>query len=276
MKFTNKTYFSSVLVLLFALLICLGSLPASAQQKWAWRVDQEHSVARLSLGAGAESLEVGLARVGGTAILDPANPGSARFELTLHGNEAQTAQYSEINFTSKRSRVGPDGTLSVAGDLSVTRVVHSVQLDPNEGYSGAQYGDPIAYTNTSEVTLIFPKEKSASTQDRAFQLSGSATVGAEDFPLLQTALQSGDWPSVLVEDCQVAPPATIGEDYAGFPNTGTVVATATNTVATGTGEGYYGFRPTVEPDTSKATIVFDLRFTRSITAGSDGVPSFGN
>lgn len=276
MKIAHKTYFSSILILLVALVVSLAPLPASAQQKSAWRVDQQHSVARLSLGAGAESLEVGLARVDGTALFDPANPGSAGFELTIQRNEAQTAEYSQITFTSKRSWVRPDGSLSVVGDLSVTRVVRNVQMDPNEGYSGAQYADPIAYTNSSEVTLVFPQQKSAGTQDRVLQLSGSTTVAAEDFPLLQAALQSGDWPSVLVEDRQAAPLSTIGEDYAGFPSTGTVVVTATNSVATGSGEGYDGFRPAVEPDTRKATIALDLTLTRSIAAGPDGASSSGN
>ena len=276
MKSTNKTYFSSTLVLLLAWLVCLVSVPATAQQKWAWRVDQEHSVARLSLGALPEALEVGIARVGGAALLNPANPSSVHLQWTIPGNEPHPAQYSEITFTSKRSWVGPDGSLSVAGDLSVTRVVHSVQMDPNEGYSGAQYGEQTASTNTREVTLVFPREKSSSGADRALKLSGSITVNAEDFPLLQTALQSGDWPGVRVEDNQVAPLSTIGEDYAGFPSTGTVLTTATNSVASGADEGYSGFQPAVKPDTRKSTIALDLKFTRSVTVFSGAVTSSGN
>ncbi|MBV9086295.1 MAG: hypothetical protein JOY79_02320, partial [Acidobacteriaceae bacterium] len=198
MKIAGKTHFTSILSWLFAFVVCLAPLRSSAQQSSPWSVDQQHSLARLSLGAGAQSLEAGIARVDGNALFDPADPESARFDLTLHSDEAQTSP-SEIIFTSKRSWVRPDGGLSVAGDLSVTRVVHTVLLDPNEGYNGAQYGAPIVYTNSSEVTLIFSPQSSLPTRDGALQLSGSTTVDAEDLPLLRASLQSGDWPNVVVE-----------------------------------------------------------------------------
>jgi len=270
-----KAYFSSGRSLLLAMIVSLVPVVASAQQNSPWRIDQQHSVARLSLGTGADSVDVGIARVGGSALFDPADPGDARLTFTILADETQTSQHSQITFTSKRSWVRPDGNLLVAGDLSVTHVVHIVQLDPNEGYNGAQYGAPIAYTNSSEVTLVFPWEKSAGSQDGAFQLSGSTIVSAEDLPLLQAALQSGDWPSVLVDRQSVAP-STIGEDYAGFTTTGTALVTATNSVVSGTGDGYYGSRPSVEPDARKATIALDLRFTRSTAVDSGEAPSFGN
>jgi polyisoprenoid-binding protein YceI len=271
-----KAYFSSGRSLLLAMIISLVPMVGSAQQNSPWRIDQQHSVARLSLGTGANSLEVGIARVGGSALFDPANPGDARLAFTILDDQTQTSQHSQITFTSKRSWVRSDGNLLVAGDLSVTRVVRIVQLDPNEGYNGAQYGAPIAYTNSTEVTLVFPRAKSAGSQDGAFQLlSGSTIVSAEDLPLLQAALQSGDWPRVLVDRQSVAP-STIGEDYAGFATTGTAVVTVTNSVVTGTGDGYYGSRPAVEPDARKAMIALDLRFTRSTAVDSGEAPSFGN
>lgn len=253
MKLASKTAsvhnVSVVLSFLFSLAICLTPVPVSAQSE-VWRIDQEHSVARLSLGAGAQSLEPGIAHVDGSALFDPADPVGARFVLTIQRDNAEAPQYSEITFEPKRSRIDRAGILVVAGDLTVTRVVRAVQVDANEGYHGAQYGEPVAYTNTREVTLVFPDVKSAPSLDRAIRLSASATVHAEDFPLLQAALQSGDWPTVVVEDRQSAPVSTVGEDYAGFPSSGTPVVTA----------------PTACPSP----------VVRPIAPGSDLTPSFGN
>jgi hypothetical protein len=68
----------------------------------------------------------------------------------------------------------------------------------------------------------------------------------------------------------------VGEDYAGFPSSGTPVVTATNSVPVGSGEAFYGFQPATAPDARKATVALDLKLTRPIAPGSDVTPSFGN
>ncbi len=273
-KTTSIPRVSLVLSLLFTLAIVLSPLTASAQS--AWRVDPERSVARLSLGAGARSVEAGIAHVDGRAVFDPADPSGARFDLAIQPDEVQAPQYSKIAFHSKRSWIDRDGNLVVAGDLTVTRVVRSVHVDANEGYHGAEYGEPTAYVNTSEVKLVFPQGKPGQSQDQAIRLSASTIVYGEDFPLLPAALESGDWPSALVEDRQTGQLSTIGEDYAGFPESGTPVVTATNSVPVGSGEGYSGFAPATQPDARKATIALDLNLTRSMAAGSEGAAASGN
>ncbi len=83
-------------------------------------------------------------------------------------------------------------------------------------------------------------------------------------------------PARRVEDRQSAPLSAIGEDYAGFPENGTPVVAATNSVPVGSGESYSGFEPAAEPDASKATIALDLKLTRPVIAGSAVTPSSGN
>jgi len=141
MKLAKKTYGTPFLSLLFAIAISLAPLTASAQS--SWRVDPEHSIARLSLGAGEQSLEVGVARTGGSAVFNLGDPASARFDLTILSDDSRAAQYSEITFNPKRSKLNADGSLSVTGDLTLTRVLRPVYADPNEAYSAPQYGEPV-------------------------------------------------------------------------------------------------------------------------------------
>lgn len=265
MRLASKSYVSFVLSLLFAIAVTLAPGAASAQ---SWRVDSEHSIARLSLGAGAQSVEAGLARVGGSVSFNPADPAGARFNLTILDEDPQAAEHSEITFQSKQSWINPDGSLAVKGDLTVTRIARSVQVHGNEGYHGAEYGEPVAYSNTSEVTLVVSKAKPGG-QDRVVRLSASARVNEEDSPLLRAALEAGDWPSVVVRDRQqpaLAP--TLGEGYAGVTSTGTPVVTATNNLPAGSGEGYYGFEPAVEPAAGRATLALDLELTPTVASGS--------
>ncbi len=264
---------SLLLSLFFTIAILLTPVAAGAQSE-AWHVDQEHSIARLSLGAGAPSVEAGVAHVEGSADFDPADPSAARFHLVIQPDDLQAPQYSKIAFQSQRSWIDRDGNLVVAGDLTVTRVLRSVQVDANEGYHGAEDGEPVAYVNTSEVKLVFPGVKPGQSDDHAIRLSASTVVYGEDFPLLPAALRSGDWPSALVEDRQpAAVSSTLGEGYAGFPDSGTPVVTATNGVPVGSGEAYSGFAPATDPDAGKATIALDLRLNRTTTAASDTTAS---
>ena len=268
----KSSYIVLALSLLFAIAVCLAPPTASAQS--AWRVDREHSIAHLSLGADAQAVEAGIARVDGTAILNPADPTGARLNLTISPDDPYAPQYSRITFQSTRAWLNQDGSLSVAGNLSVTRIVRPVQADANEGYHGFEYGLPIAYTNTSEATIVIPDMKSAQREERAIRLVASTTVHGEDFPVLRTALQSGDWPSSLVQDRQSIAPSTTGEDYAGFESTGTPVYTATSSVPVGSGEGYNGFQPA--PDTRNATIALDLKLTRPANSDSGAILATGN
>lgn len=56
------------ILMVLALAIVTGSMPAHAQQ--TWRLDPQLSIARLSLGSASNALEIGLARVSGNVVFD--------------------------------------------------------------------------------------------------------------------------------------------------------------------------------------------------------------
>jgi hypothetical protein len=259
--------------LLLALAIGVTSIPAYAQEG-IWQVDAEHSIARLSLGSGSQSAEVGVARVSGNVAFDPSDSADPVVNLNIKPGKSQGTDYSEISFKSKRSAVTGDGKLAVIGDLSLTRVERSVApayVGGGEGYYGAEYGEPVVHTDTREVTFVFPSAAQPAAQNGTMQLSAVTNISRERFPQLMAALAPGNWPTVVVEDEKCTATYTGGgEGYYGATCTGTPVATATNAVNpyVGGGEGYYGFEPAVVPDGSQATIALNLKLTQLAPAPS--------
>src|ERR1700687_2328448 len=69
------------LALLLALAVSI-SIPAHAQSG-AWQVDAEHSIARLSLGRGSQSAEIGVAPVSGSVVINPSDPADAAVDLNI-------------------------------------------------------------------------------------------------------------------------------------------------------------------------------------------------
>jgi len=256
--------------LLLALAIGVASIPAHAQDG-IWQVDAKHSIARLSLGSGTESVEVGLARVSGNVVFDSSDPADPVVDLNIKPDKSLGADYSEISFKSKRSAMTSDGKLAVVGDLSLTRVERSVTMNPSEGYYGAEYGAPVVQTNTQEVTLVFPAASLPAAHNGAMQLSATTNISRERFPQLLAALAQGNWPSMVVQDEKCTTTyAGGGEGYYGATCTGTPVETPTNAVNAyaGGGEGYYGSEPAVIPDGSQATIALNLKLTQVASAPS--------
>lgn len=262
---------SLTLALLLALAVFF-SIPAHAQSG-IWQVDAEHSIARLSLGRAPQSAEVGLAAVSGSVVFDSndsADPSDPISDVNIASDKTLGPNASEISFKSKRSVISKDGKLAVVGDLSIRRLERSVTMDANEAYHGAEYADPLVYTETHEVTLVFPGTSLPAAQNGAIKLSASTIINREDFPQLLAALQSDNWPSVVVEDANCTNPSTIGEGYSGAICSGTTVTTATNSVppANVGGEGYSGFEPAVVPDGNHATIALNLTLTQSAPASA--------
>lgn len=260
--------FSLTLALLLALAVSF-SMPAHAQSG-SWQVDAEHSIARLSLGRAPQSAEVGLATVSGSVVFDSNDPADPAFDLNIASDKKLGPNSAEISFKSKRSAITSDGKLAIVGDLSVSRIERSVRMDPNEAYHGPEYGEPVVYTDTQEVTLVFPGPNLPAAQNGAIKLSASTIINRESFPQLLAALESGNWPSVVVENKNCTNPSTVGEDYSGPTCTGTAVTTATNSVQTATAgaEGYDGFERAVVPDRNHATIAVDLKLTQMAPAPS--------
>lgn len=248
------------LIMLLAFTTATVSIPACAQD--IWQIDQKSSVATLSLGAGAKTLQIGLARVRGQVEFESSDPSDPIVTFTIGAGSEVAAEYASMSFTSKSSALTADGKLKVLGDLSVIRVERSVTLEPNEAYAGPQYGDPVTYTNTRQLTVVFSDPHRGASQSGVMHFSGTSTVSREDFPQFLDALTSADWPTQLINDEKCKTPSTIGEDYHGADCTGTVIANVSNAVvSTGapSGEGFYGFEPVISPDRNKGTISLDLK-----------------
>jgi len=248
------------LTILLAFATATVSIPACAQD--IWRIDPNGSVATLSLGARAKTLQLGLARVRGQVEFESSDPSDPTVTLRIGPGSEVAAEYASMSFTSKSSTLTADGKLRVIGDLSVTRVERSVTMEPTEAYDGPQYGDPVTYTNIRQVTVVFSDPRRLGSQSGVLHFSGTSTVSREEFPQFLDALTSADWPTQLINDEKCKTPSTIGEDYHGADCTGTVIANVSNAVIpTGapSGEGFYGFEPVIRPDRNKATISLDLK-----------------
>ena len=247
------------LIMFLAFATATVSIPACAQD--IWQIDPKHSVATLSLGSGASQLQIGLARVSGEVVFESSDPGDPIVTLKVFG-DARKADYASMSFISKSSALTADGKLTIIGDLSVIHVERSVTMVPSEAYAGPQYGDPVTYTNTRQVTVVFSDPHGLASQSGVMHFLGTSTVSRGDFPQFLDALTLADWPTQLINDEKCKTPSTIGEDYHGADCTGAVIANVSNAVvSTGapSGEGYYGFEPVISPDRNKATISLDLK-----------------
>lgn len=249
-----------LILALLALATATVSIRARAQE--VWQIDPKQSFATLALGSGVDSLQIGLARVSGEVTFQSSDPADPIVTFKMSSRNPSGAEYASMSFISKASSMTARGKLTVIGDLSVTRVERSVTMEPNEAYAGPQYGNPVAYANSRQVTLVFSDPPQLTSQNGAMHLSGTSTIGREDFPQLLDAITLNNWPSQLINDEKCQDPSTIGEDYHGPECTGTVIASVSNAVvSTGapSGEGSYGFEPVVSPDHNVATIALDLR-----------------
>src|ERR1700751_3097099 len=245
------------------LLLAATTDPIAAHAQDSWQIDAKHSVATLSLGSGANQLQIGLARVSGEVVFESSNPGDPIVTLKIVGDPRE-ADYASMSFSSKRSAIRAYGKLTVTGDLSVTRVERSVTMEPNEAYAGPQYGKPVARTTTHQITLIFSDPRQGTYQNGSFPFAGRSTISREDYPDLLDAIALDDWPSQLINDEKCQNPSTIGEDYHGPECTGTVIASVSNaTVPRGKpgAEDFSGSEPIISPDPNKATIALDPKLT---------------
>jgi len=250
-----------LVLLSLAVASIIGPMPAHAQD--TFQIDPQHSVARVFLGSGPNRLESGLARVSGQVVFDSTDPADPSVSLNITPDGGPRSEYAQMSFTSERSAMTADGKVLATGALSVTRVERSVIMEPNEAYAGPQYGEPVAHTDTREVTLVLHDSRHQKAHD-GMELSGIISVSRETFPQFVEAGRAGEWPTMLVDDEKCQQPSTIGEDYSGETCTGDVIATVTNRVliaGTAGGEDYSGFKPAVTPDRKQATIVLDLMLT---------------
>lgn len=253
----------------------------------AWTLDSTTSSARLFRGSAAnpDSVNTGVARVTGKMHLDPNDLQNSVFDLSIYPADEQwghalnpdgtlpagyvpnATDHTLLTFNSERIVRTRTGKLEIIGELKFTRVERSVILTPNEAYAGPVYSDSVTHTKTREVSFLFPNLSDSLSSDplkpvslkekSELGLSGSASIGHENFPELLTAIQGTNWPAV-VKDEQCQTQSTIGgEGYEGPNCTGTVIGAIQQdncqiTTSVG-GEGYSG--PVCTPPAGNETTI---------------------
>ena len=234
-------------IVLILAIATLAAVPASANQG-SWKLDADHSTARILLGANG--FNIGVAHVGGNVELNPAEPTNSVLDLRI-----DPAGSSLITFKSRRTTMSPDGRLQVSGDLTLSRVIRDANLNPAEDYYGAVYGEPAVQTVTREVTFVLPM----SDRGNQAEITAEANIFRESFPELFAAVTDGNWQPVIQDKACEMPHA--GEDYAGALCSGTVVEPDRSAAFASIGEDYHGFE-SAAPAGNLVTIVLKLHLTR--------------
>jgi hypothetical protein len=233
-------------IVLILAIATLAAVPAIAKEG-SWKLDADHSTARILLGTNA--FNIGVARVGGNVELNGAEPTKAVLDLSV-----ESAGSKLITFKSRRTTIGRDGRLEVSGDLTL-RVVRRINLDPAEDYYGPADGQPITRTVTREVTFVLPMSDGGNQAE----VTAEANIFRESFPELFAAVTDANWQPVIQDKTCELPQA--GEGYAGAVCSGTVVAPDRSASFASIGEDYHGFESGA-PDASLVRIVLKLRLTR--------------
>ena len=221
----------SLIVAFVALSSAFSVAPVFAQSSVSG-IDSEHSTARLYLASSknpGDNVNVGVARASGVVKLSAGESVTPDFDFTIYpadkkspstGSHAnKKPNYTVISF--KTGRVVPlsADTFRVTGKLTTTYVEREVSYDPTEAYSGPTYGPSVTVSRTEEATFQFRRAHRAGASGGS-EWVASATIGAEDFPELLTAVSSTDWP-VFVADERCAMPSNPGqEDFSGPACTG--------------------------------------------------------
>jgi len=209
----------------------------------SWQVDTRHSDVQLITDATTDygktkmNVTLGFGRVNGTVTIDDSDPAMSNVDLRFYPATAMLPPIAEdgkfralwlanvanqtlLCFHSKSVARTNDGKLQVTGTLVVTRVDRSVQADANEAYAGPVYGPPIIHRVSQEATLVFDPT-TPDKESGVIRESASTKVFREDFPQLLKAVTATYWPPVVQDEtCQ---PVNPGEDYHGFPCTGTML-----------------------------------------------------
>jgi len=236
------------IVLILAIAI-LAAVPAIAKEG-SWKLDADHSTARILLGTNA--FNIGVARVSGNVELNAAEPTNSVLDLSIDPSGSKL-----ITFKSRRATIGRDGRLEVSGDLTVSRTVREINLNPAEDYYGAALGQPTTQTVTREVTFVLPMSGGGNPAE----VTAEANIFRESFPELFAAVTEANWQPVIQDETCEMPQA--GENYAGAVCSGTVVEPDRSAAFANIGEDYHGFESGA-PDGSLVRIVLKLRLAREI------------
>jgi polyisoprenoid-binding protein YceI len=228
----------------------LTALPVLAQEG-KWKVDAEHSTASIFLGSNLDLQNVGIARIGGIAEFNSAEPAKSALDISAELPEGQA-----MSFKSKRIDLRADGKLQVTGEMTLARTERDAAYNLGEDYRGPVYGESVVRTVTRNVTFVLPLMDNA---ERRAEITTEVILGVENFPELLAAVRQAAWQPVIQDEaCEMPPP---GEDYRGAACTGRLIAPVYQLAAIRTGEDYRKDESPV-PSGSLMKIVFRLQLSR--------------
>lgn len=227
---------------LVALLVISGmvSVVPVAAQNTVWRIDSEHSTARLFLASSKNpdaGVNVGVARTSGVIDQNAGDSSTSNFDFTIYPadrTEEQSAKdpdYTVITFKSTRVVPVNEETFRVSGPLMLTYVERSVTIVSSEAYSGPVYGPAVHYSVTQEAVFEFHQVSPSGVEkakENDAEWSASSTTNAEDFPQLPNVVFNTNWPT-FVADEKCTTPSNPGEDYSGATCMGQTVERAART-----------------------------------------------
>jgi polyisoprenoid-binding protein YceI len=206
--------------------------PVMAQDT-VWRIDSEHSTARLFLASSKNpdaGGNVGVARTSGLIDHEAGDPSRSDFDFTIYpadktaDESGKNPEYTVIRFKSTHVVPVNEETFRVTGDLTLSYVERSVTADPSEAYSGPLYGPAVHHSVTQESVFEFhevsPGGTQKATDNKAEWLAWSSTIG-EDFPQLFKVVSTTNWPTFVADERCVVP--SVGEDFSGPSCTGETV-----------------------------------------------------
>lgn len=228
----------------------LAALPVLAQEG-KWKVDAEHSTASIFLGRNVDLQNVGIARVGGIAEFNSADPAKSALDISAELPEGQS-----MTFQSKRIDVLDDGKLQVSGEMTLAEAERDAMINPAEDYSGPVYGEFRVRSVTRSVSFVMPMVDNAGAKA---ELTAEVVLGAENFPELLAAVRQAAWQPVIQDE--VCDMAQAGEDYSGAVCTGKLIAPAYKLAAIRTGEDYRGDESPA-PSGNLMKIVLRLQLSR--------------
>ena len=229
-------------------LVVLSSLIYAEQglaENTVWRIDSEHSTARLFLASSrnpGDAVNVGVARANGLVdrlgndfatpdfdfTIYPADKTASldRFKQNQNNDKAgNEPDYTLIRFKSTRVVRVDKKTFRVTGNLTLNYVERLVTYDPSEAYSGPVYGPAVTHSTTQEAVFEFHQVNPSgvqTTENGNSEWAAFSTISGENFPELLDAVSATDWPT-FVSDEHCGMPLTVGEDFSGPYCTGETV-----------------------------------------------------
>jgi polyisoprenoid-binding protein YceI len=235
----------AVLVVLSSVIFVEPGLAKNAD----WRIDSEHSTARLFLASSrnpVDTVNVGVARANG--LVNPIADDSAApdFDFTIYpADKTASLERFEQNQNNDEPGDQPDYTLirfkstsvvrvdkenfRVTGNLTLTHVERLATYNSSETYSGPVYGPAVTHSVRQQAVFEFHQVTPSgvwAAKNGDAEWSASSTITAHHFPELLNAVSATDWPTFVADERCVMPSAIGGEDFSGPTCTGESVKRA--------------------------------------------------